>query len=232
MSKCLGEITVFKKSNGPLTKHIALRDGKIVNDSSACFMARGSAHRARIDSVQALADLINNFAPNQAYALGRLKDGIPDGAKVVRKDELNGAKDPSIIARTLDHLVFKEGEPASFFSISTSRACRIRSSTAWKDAAVPGTRCVRTFLSSKPLLVLNALRPQADCETKRPAKPSLAPVGCTSLFRCALPTIFPASCLFFMIAFGSLAMAGAWSRPRAHFFTRRQVLRLARTVDF
>src|SRR6516225_10249299 len=101
MNEWFGEITVFKKSDGPLTKRLALRDGKIVNDSSACFMARGSAHRARIDSVQALADLINNFAPNQAYALGRRKDGIPDGAKVVRKDELNGAKDPSIIARTL-----------------------------------------------------------------------------------------------------------------------------------
>jgi hypothetical protein len=71
MNECLGEITVFEKSGGPLTKRLALRDGKIVNDSSACFMAHGVARRVTISSVQALADLINNFAPNQAYALGR-----------------------------------------------------------------------------------------------------------------------------------------------------------------
>ena len=111
MNECLGEITVFKKSGGPLTKRLALRDRKIVNDSSACFMARGSAHRVKIDSVQALADLINNFAPNQAYALGRLKDGVPDGAKVVVADELKDAGDPSVIARTKKYLIFKEGEP-------------------------------------------------------------------------------------------------------------------------
>jgi len=69
MDKYLGEITVFEKSGGPLSKRLA--HGKIVNDSSACFMAHGTAHRAKIDNVQALADLINNFAPNQAYALSR-----------------------------------------------------------------------------------------------------------------------------------------------------------------
>jgi hypothetical protein len=105
------EITVFAKSGGPLTKHLALRDGKIVNDSSACFMAHGTAHRAKIDNVQALADLINNFAPNQAYALGRLKDGVRDRATVVVADELKGEGDPSVIARTKKYFVFKESEP-------------------------------------------------------------------------------------------------------------------------
>jgi hypothetical protein len=36
MNEWFGEITVFKKSDGPLTKRLALRDGKIVSDSSAC----------------------------------------------------------------------------------------------------------------------------------------------------------------------------------------------------
>jgi hypothetical protein len=70
-NECLGEITVFKKSGGPLTKRLALRDGKIINDSSACFMTHGTTHRVKIDDVRAFADLINNFASNQAYALGR-----------------------------------------------------------------------------------------------------------------------------------------------------------------
>ena len=110
-NECLGEITVFKKSEGPLTKRLALRDDKIVNDSSACFMAYGSAHRVKIHSMQEFANLINNFAQNQAYALGRLKDGVPDDADVVRKDELNGASGPSVIARTKDYLVFNKSEP-------------------------------------------------------------------------------------------------------------------------
>src|SRR5215467_6749527 len=104
----LGEITVFEKSGGPLTKHLALRDGKIVNDSSACFMAHGSAHRVKIYSMQEFVGLINNFAPNQAYALGRLRDGVPDGATVVVADELKDEGDPSVIARTKKYLVFKE----------------------------------------------------------------------------------------------------------------------------
>jgi hypothetical protein len=40
-NECLGEITVFEKIGAPLTKRIALRDGEIVNDSSACRMANG-----------------------------------------------------------------------------------------------------------------------------------------------------------------------------------------------
>src|SRR6516165_7494214 len=107
----LGEITVFKKSGGRLSKRITLHDGKIVNDSSDCFMAHGSAHRAPIDTVQALADLINKFASNQAYALGRLKDGVLDDAKVITAAELKDAGDPAVVARTKDYLIFKEGAP-------------------------------------------------------------------------------------------------------------------------
>jgi hypothetical protein len=64
MNECRVEITVFEKSGGPLIKRIALRDAKIVNDSSACRMANGVTRRVK-------ADLINNSASNQAYALGR-----------------------------------------------------------------------------------------------------------------------------------------------------------------
>jgi hypothetical protein len=107
----LGEITVFEKSDGPLTKRIALVDGKIVNDSSACRMANGFARRVKIDTMQVLADLINTFTASEAYALGRLTDGLPDRVRVVRRDKLNGAGDPFVIARTKDYVVFKEGEP-------------------------------------------------------------------------------------------------------------------------
>jgi hypothetical protein len=111
MNECLGEITVFEKMGGPLSKRIALRDGKIVNDSSFCRMANGSARRVKIEATQLLADLINAFTASEAYALGRLKGGHPERVRVVRRDELNGTTDPSVIARTKEYLVFSEGEP-------------------------------------------------------------------------------------------------------------------------
>ena len=52
-NQCLGKITVFEKTGGPLTKRIALVDGKIVNDSSACRMGNGFEHRVGIDNVKA-----------------------------------------------------------------------------------------------------------------------------------------------------------------------------------
>jgi hypothetical protein len=109
MSKC--QITVFEKNGGPLTKRIALVDGKIVSDGSDCLMAHGTARRAEIDGMPALAHLINNLAPNQAYALGRLKDGLDDPVQVVPAAKLNGAKDPAVIARSKKYLCFNEGEP-------------------------------------------------------------------------------------------------------------------------
>ena len=109
MTEWRAEITVFEKRNGPLTKHLELRDGKVVNDSGDCRMANGYARRVVIDNMQALADLINRFTSREAYALGRLKDGVPDRVEVVRADKLNGA-DPSVIARMKEYLLFNEGE--------------------------------------------------------------------------------------------------------------------------
>jgi hypothetical protein len=103
------EITVFAKHGGPLTKTIALQDGRLVNDSSSCRMANGEARRVTIASMEALADLINGFSEREAYALGRLRDGLADHVRVVRAEKLNGADDPNAIARTLDYLKFSDG---------------------------------------------------------------------------------------------------------------------------
>ena len=110
MSEWRAEITVFQKSGEPLTKSIALKDGKLVNDSSACRMANGEARRVTIESMAALATLINGFSDREAYALGRLRDGLPERVSVVRADKLNGA-DAGVIARSLDYLVFGADEP-------------------------------------------------------------------------------------------------------------------------
>ena len=110
----IAEITVFKKRGGPLTKHIELVAGKISNDSSACSMSLGSARRVQIDlgDMQAFAALINGFTSHEAYAIGRLKEGLPDQVQIVVGDKLAsfGGK-PNVAARNQDHLVFVEGAP-------------------------------------------------------------------------------------------------------------------------
>jgi hypothetical protein len=85
------EITVFTKDGGPLTKRIALaRNGAINGDGSTCLIARGSAERARLTDVAALAALIERLRSDQAITLGRLRPGLPDCVEIVTKRALNG----------------------------------------------------------------------------------------------------------------------------------------------
>ena len=62
----------------PSTKRISLSsDGKVASDGSACTMAKGKAKRARIDSVNDLAKLIESLKSNQAIGLGTLRADSP-----------------------------------------------------------------------------------------------------------------------------------------------------------
>ena len=109
------EITVFTKSGGKLTKRIHLVDGAISNDSSACAMAEGEARRVSINlnSIATLATLINGLGPKQAYAIGRLKEGLADHVDIVTADKLADFHGkPSVAARTKEHLVFVAGAAA------------------------------------------------------------------------------------------------------------------------
>jgi hypothetical protein len=81
------ELTIFTNSdNKPLTKCISLReDGRSVkSDSSACLMSRGSARRLRADIMQ-FSTLLGNCRPDQAFALGRLRTGLPDQVEITTK---------------------------------------------------------------------------------------------------------------------------------------------------
>jgi hypothetical protein len=105
------EITVFTKSGGPLTKRIKLgTDGKPESDGSACVMSSGMARRCRVNSVHALAAIINGLASNQALALGTLRPDLPEEVQITTKRRLNGA--PGVVARTAEYLVYRPGCPA------------------------------------------------------------------------------------------------------------------------
>jgi hypothetical protein len=111
----VAEITIFTKSGGVLSKRIHLVDGEISNDSSACAMGSGAARRVQINlnHIATLADLINGLGPREAYALGRLKEDLPDHVRIVVADKLADLRGkPGVAARTKEHLVFVEGAAA------------------------------------------------------------------------------------------------------------------------
>jgi hypothetical protein len=110
------ELTRFSKVGGPLSKRISLgKDGKLVNDASACAMGKGTACRVVIGCMQDLADVIGKLKSSEALALGALRCDLADKVEVVTKEKLeriNGVPRPDLIARTGADIVYTAGEPA------------------------------------------------------------------------------------------------------------------------
>jgi len=110
------EITVLKKSAGVLSKRIAAAvDGSPVSDGSACRMSSGEAKRMPLPAgAQALADLIDNMAPNEALSLGRLVLGVAESVPVTTVSRLRSAPSApeGTIARSRDFLEFIPDAPA------------------------------------------------------------------------------------------------------------------------
>jgi len=103
------QITIFAKSDGPLTKQIYLdKDGSLKSDGSACVMTAGTARRLEFTSMWEISVLKSN----EALATGSLRGDLPDQVGVVTQNRLSGATPPGIIARTQDYIVYRPGEPA------------------------------------------------------------------------------------------------------------------------
>ena len=106
------ELTKFVKTDGTrsavLTKiaYVDTTTGQIKIDGSDCRMTYGRAHRLLVPSVQALAEAINSLQSNEAIAIGALKEGVADGARVVIKCKLPKPEQADIIARTKDFVIF------------------------------------------------------------------------------------------------------------------------------
>jgi hypothetical protein len=108
------EITLFKKSDGILSKTItAAVDGSPISDGSSCRMSSGKAKRLPLpDGAQTLADLIENMAPNDALSLGRLVSSVGESAPVTTVSRLKSAPEGTI-ARSRDFLEFMPGAQAN-----------------------------------------------------------------------------------------------------------------------
>ena len=107
------ELTIFRKSGGPLTKRIELGpDGSITSDGSECIMPRGSARRFTFEALREFANFIDELDSDKALALGVLRDDLPAEVGVVTKSKLNGANHHGIISRSQEYLSYRPGKPA------------------------------------------------------------------------------------------------------------------------
>jgi hypothetical protein len=108
------EIATFTKADGPLTKRIGLApDGTLHSDGSACVMSAGSAQRMVFDDLTTFADHVAAMSPQEALALGALRDDLLDTVQIATKRALNGTEfRPDLIARTADYIMYRPDRPA------------------------------------------------------------------------------------------------------------------------
>src|SRR5260370_223846 len=106
------ELTLVEESDGPLTKTIKVNGSGVLSDGSDCRMARGTARRTSIATIEEFAELTANLTQNQAWVMGALRDGLPDEVRVITKVKLKQKKLNDVIARTTEYLIFRPGRPA------------------------------------------------------------------------------------------------------------------------
>jgi hypothetical protein len=109
------KVTVFQKHGGPLSKRLSIdAEGRLVKDSSACWMSEGKARVHALNADQpfgALAGVIFSLKSHQALAMGTIAGLQPEQpVKVVTKAKLDGQE--NTIARDRDHVVFEPDQPA------------------------------------------------------------------------------------------------------------------------
>ena len=109
------EITVFDKDSGPLSKRISLKpDGTLKKDALGT-MARGRACRMSFTKLEAFAECVGALSPNQAIALGAMRQGLPDDVEITSEAKLkrlNGVVRPDLIARVGRNFIFQKDQPA------------------------------------------------------------------------------------------------------------------------
>jgi hypothetical protein len=190
------EFTGFKNANGPLTKRIYLRDGRIDKDDDACHMVRGTARRVVITrGMEDMADFINKMPSDEAYALGRLREDLPDQVEIVTQDRLDiaRAKNPAVIARTKEFLIFKKGEPGIVLFDVDYKGAPAAIRRRLMESGGPGPLCAKFFPSSGPPLVSSAPRRAVNCGIRKRARSTRTRAASTLSSRWRMPAIFRVS---------------------------------------
>ena len=107
------EITLIRKLDADrrMSKRIFLDEhGTLRSDGSACRMVNGLATRAEAETAACLARLIAECAPDQAIALGALKEDLSSSVTITTDRRLESH--PGAISRTRRFIDYRDGEPA------------------------------------------------------------------------------------------------------------------------
>ena len=75
-------------------------------------MGRGTARRERLGSLPEFGNLIQNLKQNEAFALGALRDDLPQKVEITTKQKLNAHAGPGVIARTSEYIQYRPDRPA------------------------------------------------------------------------------------------------------------------------
>jgi hypothetical protein len=109
----LPQITLITKRDTPrlMSKRIFLdEEQKLHSDASECRMVHGTAARAFAATASELVLIIASCGPDQAIALGRLKDDLPDRVEVTVPSRLD--RHPGAITRSRKFIDYRPGSPA------------------------------------------------------------------------------------------------------------------------
>lgn len=102
-------LTSIEKADGPLTKIISLRDGKVFKDASQCYLTRGRADQHEI-ILSDLPTLLRGLKHNQA-----LVHGVSGHTSINILSERLFSGQPGTVTRTKDYFHFVDGEGSAFF---------------------------------------------------------------------------------------------------------------------
>ena len=158
---------------------------------------------------------------NEALALGRLRAGLPDKVRIIRKDDLDGATPPGTIARTTDYIEFAPGKPAFLCLTTIVRGCRVRSGTSSKRQEVSGGRWLQRSPLWRMPRVWNGARPPPDSSTNGQANSLMPHPISTFTSRWRTAAISSAHLRHYRIGYGSRALAMWWSAPPASSLSAR-----------
>src|SRR5690349_1051555 len=107
------QISVIHKRDTPalMSKKIFLdSEGNLKSDGSECRMINGTATRAFARTASDFARIIANCGPDQAIALGALREHLSSPISVTTKGRLG--QNPGAIARARNFIDYRPGVPA------------------------------------------------------------------------------------------------------------------------
>ena len=103
------EVTGFRTAQGRITKRVELDGEGNLKIDAAPTLWRGSAWRARYNSLDEFAEALTRCPPSEAFGLGQLVDGLEDKVEVVTIPKLNGGGTASRISRSAEFFHYRPG---------------------------------------------------------------------------------------------------------------------------